>query len=437
DTTPIEDKNEVKEDTTPVRDKNFGNTDIKMKEMIQAKGLENIDYGSLNSDEFSWLLKYLGNNSSSPNSNSFYNERIVHSRAKREIGNESINFTTNINRDASDGRNKILKLTGEYNPNLNIVEWNLNVKMVNNSSPEYLFITTSTENNGNLGEATISETSTPFILLGNNDKISYGSFNGKDGITDPQWRSEDKLSQGTEVTFKFTTTFNGTLEDFKNLNGTDMLFTVKSAGFGFQRYQGDPGNNKVHASIQGYGGINLPDLSDSESESLSTSESLSESESISTSESLSESESISASESLSESESLSASESLSESESISTSESLSESESISASESLSESESISTSESLSESESISVSESLSESESISTSESLSESESISTSESLSESESISASESLSESESISTSESLSESESISASESLSESESLSASESLSESESIS
>ncbi|PCF83612.1 hypothetical protein [Staphylococcus intermedius] len=32
----------VKEDTTPVRDKNFGNTDIKMKEMIQAKGLENI-----------------------------------------------------------------------------------------------------------------------------------------------------------------------------------------------------------------------------------------------------------------------------------------------------------------------------------------------------------------------------------------------------------
>ncbi|MBD9366821.1 MucBP domain-containing protein, partial [Leuconostoc mesenteroides] len=153
----------------------------------------------------------------------------------------------------------------------------------------------------------------------------------------------------------------------------------------------------------------------SESESVSTSESVSGSESVSTSESESGSESVSTSESVSGSESVSTSESVSGSESVSTSASISGSESVSTSESVSGSESVSTSESVSGSESVSTSESVSGSESVSTSESVSGSESVSTSESISGSESVSTSESVSSSESVSTSESISGSESVSTS----------------------
>ena len=159
---------------------------------------------------------------------------------------------------------------------------------------------------------------------------------------------------------------------------------------------------------------------ESESESLSESESYSESES----ESLSESESSSESESESLSESESSSES--ESESLPESESSSESES----ESLHESESSSESESYSESESEDLPESESSSES--ESENLSESESFSESESESgtdESESLPTSERDSDSESKQDSESLPESESYSDSESPPTSESSSDSES--------
>ena len=151
-------------------------------------------------------------------------------------------------------------------------------------------------------------------------------------------------------------------------------------------------------------------ITESESESLSESESFSESESESLSEnetsSESESEDLPESESSSESES----ESLSESERFSESESESLSESESSSES--ESESLSESESSSESESESLPESESSSES--ESESLSESESSSESESESgndESESLPESKSSSESEIPPTSESRTKDES--------------------------
>ena len=155
---------------------------------------------------------------------------------------------------------------------------------------------------------------------------------------------------------------------------------------------------------------------ESESESLSESETSSESESESLPESESSSESKSESLPERESSSESESESLSESESSSESESESLPESESSSES--ESESLPESESSSESESESFFESESHSES--ESESLHESETSSESESESgndESESLPESESSSESESPPTSESSSDSESPPTSES--------------------
>ena len=172
-------------------------------------------------------------------------------------------------------------------------------------------------------------------------------------------------------------------------------------------------------------------LSESTSSSSSLSESLSRSTSLSESLSTSGSLSESLSRSSSLSESLSASSSLSES--LSTSSSLSESLSTSSSlsESLSTSSSLSESLSTSSSLSESLSTSSSLSESLSTSSSLSES--LSTSSSLSES--LSTSSSLSES--LSTSSSLSESLSTSSSLSESLSTSSSLSESLSTSSSLS
>ncbi|NQN91724.1 KxYKxGKxW signal peptide domain-containing protein, partial [Streptococcus suis] len=186
-------------------------------------------------------------------------------------------------------------------------------------------------------------------------------------------------------------------------------------------------------------------ISESESNSTSVSESASTaiSESESNSKSVSESASIAISESESNSKSVSesASTAISESESNSKSESASQSESLSASASESASVSASQSESLSASASESGSVSASQSESLSASASESASVSASQSESLSasasESASVSASQSESTSVSASVSASTSASESVSQSESLSASASESASVSASQSESLS
>ncbi|HFU4506697.1 TPA: KxYKxGKxW signal peptide domain-containing protein, partial [Streptococcus suis] len=177
--------------------------------------------------------------------------------------------------------------------------------------------------------------------------------------------------------------------------------------------------------------------SNSKSESASQSDSLSASasESASVSASQSESNSVSASESASVSASQSESNSVSASESASVSASQSESNSVSASESASVSASQSESNSVSASESASVSASQSESNSVSASESASVSASQSESTSVSASESASVSASQSESNSVSASESASVS--ASQSESLSASASESASVSASESASVS
>src|SRR5699024_1610196 len=70
--------------------------------------------------------------------------------------------------------------------------------------------------------------------------------------------STEKIAQGNEVIFNFRTPFNGNLNDLINLNGTDLLLTVKSAGFTTQRYQSDPGNNEVYAQLSSYGGYIIP-----------------------------------------------------------------------------------------------------------------------------------------------------------------------------------
>ncbi|MCD3221008.1 hypothetical protein GP484_14205, partial [Mammaliicoccus sciuri] len=231
----------------------------KMTKLVQEKKIEDIDYGSLNSEEFAWLLSYISNNPSTPNNFAINNEQERSSRVRRDVSDQRIEFTTGIDRNIADGRNKILVLKGSYDPTTNQIEWDLNVKLVENTSSEYLFVTVSTENQGKLGEAKITSTSVPFESLGNNSKIGYKNFSGKDGETDPQWRSTDKLKPGQEVTFKFTTPFTGDLDDLRNLDGTDMLFTVKTASLPFQRYQSDFGNNKVHATVSGYGGFNIPE----------------------------------------------------------------------------------------------------------------------------------------------------------------------------------
>ena len=228
------------------------------------------------------------------------------------------------------------------------------------------------------------------------------------------------------------------LSSYLSIDGYELRATNVATAKGFVS------DNTVRV-LEGSQGITYSFHKIKQSESLSTSTSLSESthESIvkSESESLRESESASTSErkseSLRKSESASASASVSSSESnsLSASESASVSESQSESNSLSASESASVSESQSESNSLSASESASVSESQSESNSLSASESASVSESQSESNSLSASESASVSESQSLSNSLSASESASVSESQSLSNSLSASESASVSES--
>ncbi|WP_302172108.1 accessory Sec-dependent serine-rich glycoprotein adhesin, partial [uncultured Streptococcus sp.] len=228
------------------------------------------------------------------------------------------------------------------------------------------------------------------------------------------------------------------LSSYLSIDGYKLMATNVATAKGFV-------SDNTVTVLEGSQGITYSFHKIKQSESLSTSTSLSESthESIvkSESESLRESESASTSErkseSLRKSESASASASVSSSESnsLSASESASVSESQSESNSLSASESASVSESQSESNSLSASESASVSESQSLSNSLSASESASVSESQSESNSLSASESASVSESQSLSNSLSASESASVSESQSESNSLSASESASVSES--
>ncbi|WP_162846357.1 hypothetical protein, partial [Staphylococcus gallinarum] len=216
---------------------------------------------------------------------------------------ESINFSTNISREGYPER--IMTLTGNYSPSDGRIYWNLNIMNKEGgglfkNQGGYFFLTVSTENNGKLGEAVMLNTDT--TALGNNNTINYSKFNGSDGKTDPQWRTNNIVSMGSTYDFNFYTPFNGSVEDLKNLDGTDMLLTVKSSTnpSNSYRYQNSFGENKVQSSLSGTGGYdfteyNSTSTSTSRSTSLSASTSKSTSTSTSTSTSLSTSTSRSTS----------------------------------------------------------------------------------------------------------------------------------------------
>ncbi|NQN52805.1 KxYKxGKxW signal peptide domain-containing protein, partial [Streptococcus suis] len=230
----------------------------------------------------------------------------------------------------------------------------------------------------------------------------------------------------------------------RDVRSTDVPSTIKGITFPLSlRYTGTSMTETTHVYVVNESESTSISNSQSASTAISESESNSESASESASIAISESESNSKSESASQSDSLSASASESASVSASQSDSLSASASESASVSASQSESLSASASESASVSASQSESTSVSASESASVSASQSESVSTVISESESNSTSVSESASkvisesESNSVSVSESVSTSASESASTSVSESASTSASESASTSTSAS
>ncbi|WP_275086388.1 KxYKxGKxW signal peptide domain-containing protein [Staphylococcus intermedius] len=316
---------------------------------------------------------------------------------------DQIPFKTGI--DYSDNpNNKNQLLTGVYDPNTKTITWTLTIKQTNNSSSEYFFATISTQDGGKLGTPTLISSNVPVTNVGQHTSINFtGGFNGSLGTNDPQWRTTNKVPLGQNIVLNFSTTFNGTVDDLKNLNGTDLLTTVKSAGYTWQNEQSQLGNNKTQATISGTGGYILDETS---SQSASTSRSNSTSLSNSVSGSISASTSLSNSQSASTSLSTSVSGSDSASTSLSTSVSDSDSASTSLSTSVSDSDSASTSLSTSVSDSDSASTSLS----TSVSGSDSASTSLSTSVSGSDSASTSLSTSVSDSDSASTSTSLSTSE---------------------------
>uniref|UniRef100_UPI00188EA58E KxYKxGKxW signal peptide domain-containing protein n=1 Tax=Staphylococcus chromogenes TaxID=46126 RepID=UPI00188EA58E len=274
------------------------------------------------------------------------NNNVIKVRAKRALSpssaneiitlDDNIEFSTNIDR-SKDPSNRNLTLKGRYSPSEKRIYWNLNVLNIEGgglfkNQSGYFFLTVSTENNSKLGEAVMLNTDTTF--LGNNNKINYTNFSGTDGKTDPQWRTNNKVNIGSTYEFNFYTSYDGTIDDLKNIDKTDMLLTVKSSTnpSNLFRYQDSLGENKVHASIDGRGGYDFSEydsssLSTSASNSTSTSTSLSTSLSTSVSDSESASTSLSTSVSDSESASTSLSTSVSDSESASTSLSTSVSDS--------------------------------------------------------------------------------------------------------------
>ncbi|MDT2806880.1 KxYKxGKxW signal peptide domain-containing protein, partial [Vagococcus lutrae] len=254
----------------------------------------------------------LGIQSTALPANNYRPDSLVADATATQASEALINIATNIDYNKTPSKNQLL--TGVYDPNTGIITWTLTVKQLGNTSKEYFFATISTEDGGRLGTPTLIGSSVPMTSVGQNTEINYGGkFNGNAGSNDPQWRTTSKVPLGQNVTWIFTTTLNGTVDDLKNLNGTDMLTTVKSAGMASQNEQWEPGNNKTYASIGGTGGYITPEydnsVSASTSASVSTSASASTSAIESTSTSVSESVSASESASTSVSESVSASES--------------------------------------------------------------------------------------------------------------------------------
>ncbi|MDT2842589.1 KxYKxGKxW signal peptide domain-containing protein, partial [Vagococcus lutrae] len=308
----------------------------------------------------------LGIQSTALPANNYRPDSLIADATAAQDSGTLINIATNI--DYNKKPNTNLLLTGVYDPETGIITWTLTVKQLTNSSSEYFFATVSTEDGGRLGTPTLIGSSVPMTYYGQNTEINYGGkFNGNALTNDPQWQTTNKVPLRKNVTWTFTTKLDGTVNDLKALNGTDMLITVKSAGFTWQNQQNESGNNKAYASIGGTGGyiLDTTDYDNSVSESTSASTSIvvstSASTSVSTSASTSSvaSTSASTSTSASESASVNASESGSVSASESASTSASESGSVSASESASTSASDSASVSASESGSVSASDSAS------------------------------------------------------------------------------